>query len=57
MQRELESSASGIDDISNESQTFDVYSLSGAMVKKGATSLNALPKGVYIVNARKVVIK
>lgn len=52
-----ESSASGIDDISNESQTFDVYSLSGAMVKKGATSLNALPKGVYIVNARKVVIK
>ena len=52
-----ESSASGIDDISNESQTFDVYSLSGAMVKKGATSLNALPKGVYIVNGRKVVIK
>ena len=52
-----ESSASGIDDISIESQTFDVYSLSGAMVKKGATSLNALPKGVYIVNGRKVVIK
>lgn len=47
----------GISVLSADGQTFDVYSLSGAMVKKGATSLNALPKGVYIVNGRKVVVK
>ena len=47
----------GISVLSADGQTFDVFSLSGAMIKKDATSLDALPKGVYIVNGRKVVVK
>ena len=52
-----ESTASGISDCVDDSQSFDVYSLSGAMVRKNATSVNSLAKGIYIVNGRKVVIK
>ena len=33
----------------------DVYSLNGRLVKKQATSLEGLPKGVYIIRGRKVV--
>ena len=43
-----------------EAHLVDVYSLTGLLVKKQAkvTELNdVLPKGVYIVNGRKVVIK
>ena len=43
--------------IATDSQPFDVYSLSGTMVKKGTWSLESLPKGVYIVNGRKFVKK
>ena len=52
-----ESSASGISDCNADNQPFGVYSLSGTMVKKDATSLKGLPKGVYIVNGRKMVVK
>ena len=52
-----ESSTSEIRDHVMDSLLFDVYSLSGTVVKKGASSLNLLPKGVYIVNGRKVVVK
>ena len=52
-----ESSASGISDCNTDNQPFGVYSLSGTMVKKDATSLNGLPKGIYIVNGRKMVVK
>jgi len=40
-----------------EERVYDVYSISGKLVKRRATSLDALPKGVYIVNGRKVVVK
>ena len=33
----------------------DIYSLDGRLVKKSATSLEGLPKGVYIIRGRKVV--
>ncbi|MBR2291958.1 MAG: hypothetical protein IJ868_06585 [Prevotella sp.] len=52
-----ESSASGISDCNTDNQPFGVYSLNGTMVKKDATSLKGLPKGVYIVNGRKMVVK
>lgn len=39
------------------SQPADVYSLSGVLVRKGATSLQGLPKGVYVVNGRKQVVR
>jgi len=52
-----ESTASDISDCIDDGQPFDVYSLSGTLVKKGATSLKSLPKGTYIVNRRKVMVK
>jgi hypothetical protein len=52
-----ERSASGINSPVGEEQLYDVYSLSGTLIKRSATSLDALPKGVYIVNGRKVVVK
>lgn len=37
-------------------QTFDVYNIQGRKVRSGATSLDGLPKGVYIVNGRKIIM-
>ena len=37
--------------------SFDVYTTDGRMVRKGATTLKGLAKGVYIVNGRKVMVK
>ncbi len=34
-----------------------VYNLSGQVVRKNATSLEGLPKGIYIVNGKKVAVK
>lgn len=34
----------------------DVYSIDGRLVRKGATSLEGLPKGVYIMNGKKYVV-
>ena len=36
-------------------RSFDVYSVSGVLVKKNVTTLKGLPKGVYIVEGKKVV--
>lgn len=48
----------GIDQIANGgAQTYDVYTLQGVQVLKGANSLNGLQKGIYIVNGKKVVVK
>lgn len=33
----------------------EVYSITGHLVRKGTTSLEGLPKGIYIVNGRKVI--
>lgn len=35
----------------------DIYDLSGRMVKKAATSLEGLEKGLYIINGKKVLVK
>lgn len=48
----------GIDQMENNGvQAYDVYTLQGVQVLKGASSLNGLQKGIYIVNGKKVVIK
>lgn len=46
----------GIDSLFNET-AHDVYSLSGVLVRKQATNLNGLAKGVYVVNGQKVLVK
>jgi len=35
---------------------YDVYTLSGIQLRKGANTLAGLPKGIYIVNGRKIAI-
>lgn len=35
----------------------DVYSISGRLVRKNATNLKGLPKGIYIMNGKKVVVE
>ena len=38
-------------------QTFDVYNLQGRKVLSRVSSLDGLPKGMYIVNGKKIVKK
>ena len=35
----------------------DVYSISGRLIRKNATNLKGLPKGIYIMNGKKVVVE
>lgn len=35
----------------------DVYSLTGVLLRRGATTLHGLPSGVYVVNGRKRIVK
>lgn len=49
----------GIEDVKTlpASSTYDVYTLEGVQVKKKASSIADLKKGIYIVNGKKMVIK
>lgn len=48
----------GIEDVKTlAGKTFDVYSIDGMLVRKNATSLNGLAKGVYVVNGKKYIAK
>lgn len=38
-----------------DNRQFDVYDMQGRKVRHTATSLNGLPRGIYIINGRKVV--
>ena len=38
-------------------QPVDVYTLTGTKVLSGVTSLKDLPKGIYIINGKKVIVK
>jgi len=42
---------------SKESTSNDIFSLNGRLVRKNATTTKGLPKGIYIVDGRKVIIK
>lgn len=35
----------------------NVYSMSGVLMKANATDLDNLPKGIYIVNGKKYIVK
>lgn len=45
-----------VDDL-NRDTSCKVYSISGVLVKNNAADLNNLPKGIYVVNGRKYVVK
>lgn len=53
----------GLDDIKIDGERLssnvdgNIYSIDGRLVRTGSTSLSGLPKGLYIVNGKKVVIK
>lgn len=49
--------STGIANFAVDGNSFDIYNLRGQKVRQDATSLNGLPKGVYIVNGRQVVKK
>ena len=46
----------GINDVSSDLK-FNIYTTTGLLVKRDTTTLNGMPKGVYIVNGTKVVVK
>lgn len=48
---------SGIVTINGDGNPFDVYTINGIKVRTQVTSLEGLPKGLYIVNGRKVTQK
>ena len=45
------------DGIIQTNKPANVYTISGQLVRKNSTSLEGLPKGIYIVNGKKVAIK
>ena len=62
VESEGEQSATGIEELEfvNQKATnsrFDVYTLSGVKVGHQASSLKGLPKGIYLVNGKKVAVK
>jgi len=47
----------GIRETDSDDQPFDIYTVGGLLVKRGATTLKGLPAGIYVVNGRKVVVR
>ena len=48
----------GINDIQdNDTKSFEVYSINGMRVKQQATNLSGLPRGIYIVKGKKMLVK
>lgn len=49
--------SSGIENANLPKEIFDVYTINGIKVRSMVYSLDGLPKGIYIVNGKKVVKK
>ena len=47
----------GIDTIAGQSEPADVYTTDGRLVRRQATSLSGLKKGIYVVNGKKMVVR
>ena len=41
----------------SSARTFNIYNFSGKLVRQKATSLEGLPRGIYIVNRKKIFVK
>ena len=53
----LDGNTTAIDKVEQVETTFTVYTLQGVLVREQATTLNGLPKGIYIVNGKKMIVK
>ncbi|WP_257898997.1 hypothetical protein [Hoylesella nanceiensis] len=56
----IEGTTTGIiNNIYNKTENVDVYTIDGIkrLSKASINEINALPKGVYIINGKKIVIK
>lgn len=48
----------GLEDlVDTRPQPSDIYNANGQLVRRGATTLDGLPKGVYIVNGKKIAVQ
>jgi hypothetical protein len=47
----------GIETVLLDGESSNIYNLQGKIVRKNANDFIGLPKGVYIVNGRKVIVK
>ena len=53
----IDDAETNITEIDGEPLSYDVYNLNGMLVRKNATDLNGLRKGIYIVNGKKYIVK
>ena len=56
----IEGTTTGIiNNIYNKTENVDVYTIDGikCLSKANINEINALPKGVYIINGKKIIIK
>lgn len=53
----IDGEETNIIEIDGEPLSYDVYNLNGMLVRKNATDLNGLRKGIYIVNGKKYIVK
>jgi rhamnogalacturonan endolyase len=47
----------GIEVVESQEEPFGIYSLTGLLVRKDAKTIEGLPKGIYIVNKKKVLVR
>ncbi|MDD7318216.1 MAG: C10 family peptidase [Prevotella sp.] len=50
-------SVTGIDQITANGNTFDIYNIQGQKIRSNAHGFDGLDKGIYIVNGKKVALK
>lgn len=53
----VEMEGTGINSLTITNNVFDVYDLSGRMVRTAVSSLDNLPKGIYIVKGKKMILR
>jgi hypothetical protein len=46
-----------IDDVEQQPIVGDIYGMDGRLIRKQTASTEGLPKGMYIMNGKKVVVK
>ena len=49
--------SAGINSVTNGGKLFDVYTTTGVKVRCQTNTLAGLPKGIYIVDGNKIIIK